>query len=81
MVPQAYVLIKTHVDRTPDVFQALQSIEALRRADIIMGPYDIIALMEAEDASKIGDSILDIREINGVLDTLSCLIVRTTTSP
>ncbi len=45
-------------------------------AHSILGPYDIIAVVEAGDTNQMGRLVnVEIQVIPGVLETLTCLIV------
>ncbi len=45
--------------------------------DMVTGPFDIIAIAEAEDLPSIGDLISDgLHNIPGIVKTVTCLSVR-----
>lgn len=73
---QAYVLIKTQVGRTESVQRELRSKRGVTAADVIIGPYDIIAVVEADDLNAVGKLVLqEVHGINGVENTLTCPVV------
>ena len=47
MGTKAYILIETAVGRTREVAHALRKVEGMISVDVVTGPYDIIALLEA----------------------------------
>ncbi len=73
---KAFVLIETAVGKTKEVVSILNKIEDLKSVDTVTGPYDIIAVLEAEDLNKIGDLITGkIHAIEGITRTVTCLAV------
>lgn len=73
---RAYVLIKTEVGKTESVQQALRSRPGVRAADVIIGPHDIIAMVEAADLNSVGKMVLnEIHGVSGVENTLTCPVV------
>ncbi len=76
MSAKAFVLIETAVGKTKEVVAVLNRLEGLKTVDTVTGPYDIIAVIEAEDLNKIGDLITDkIHIIEGIDRTVTCLAV------
>jgi len=75
---RAYVLIKTRVGETSTVRDKLARNENIRTADIIIGPYDILALVEAEDLNAIGTVVMRfVHEVGGVENTITCPVIDT----
>ena len=76
MLAKAFVLIETAVGRTKEVVSILNKMEGLKSVDTVTGPYDIIAVLEAENLNKIGDLITGkIHSIEGISRTVTCLAV------
>ncbi len=76
MTAKAFVLIETAVGKTKEVISILKKMEGLKSVDTVTGPYDIIAVLEAEDLNKIGDLITSkIHAIEGISRTVTCLAV------
>ena len=49
---------------------------AMKRVDMVTGPYDVIAIAEAEDLPSLGNLISDdMHSIAGIVKTVSCLSV------
>ena len=63
---KAYILIETAVGRTREVAQALRKVEGMISVDVVTGPYDIIALLEARDIAAVGDLVTDQVHFTGV---------------
>jgi DNA-binding Lrp family transcriptional regulator len=76
MSAKAFVLIETAVGKTQEVVSILNKMGGLKSVDTVTGPYDIIAVAEAEDLNKIGDLITGkIHAIEGISRTVTCLAV------
>ena len=76
MSAKAFILIETAVGKTKEVVSILNKLEDLKSVDTVTGPYDIIAVIEAEDLNKIGDLITGkIHAIEGITRTVTCLAV------
>ncbi len=75
MRTKAYILIETAVGRTREVAQALREVEGMISVDVVTGPYDIIALLEARDIAAVGDLVTDHVHFTGVVRTVTCISV------
>ena len=77
MATRAYILIETAVGKTADVAEALKEIAMMKAVDTVTGPFDIIAVVEADDLLSIGDLISDgMHSVPGIVKTVTCLSVR-----
>jgi len=73
---KAYILMQIRVGSIPEVISNLKRMEEVVEAHSILGPYDIIAVVEAKNTYQMGRLVnVDIQVIPGVLETLTCLIV------
>ena len=73
---QAYVLINTSGATVRDTLERLQINPAVKSSSIVTGPYDIIALVEANDVDSIGMILTnEIQSLPGVTRTLTCIAV------
>jgi DNA-binding Lrp family transcriptional regulator len=73
---RAYVLINTEVGQTENVQRALRAQPGVLTADVIIGPYDIIAVVQAHDLNDVGKLVLrEVHGIPGVDNTLTCPVV------
>lgn len=73
---RAYILIETAVGKTGEVIEQLRRLDAMTNVDAVTGPFDIIAVAEAETLNAIGDLISDgMHRIPGIVKTITCLSV------
>ena len=73
---KAFVLIETAVGKTKEVVASLKQVKGIKSVDTVTGPYDVIAVIEADTLSDIGDLITGkIHAINGISRTVTCLTV------
>lgn len=76
MAAKAFVLIETAVGKAREVATSLGRIEGIKSVDMVTGPYDIIATIEAETLSNIGDVVTGkIHAADGISRTVTCLVV------
>ena len=76
MSAKAFVLIETAVGKTKEVVVTLKKMKGLTSVNTVTGPYDVIAVIEAEDLNEIGDLITGkIHTIQGIARTVTCLAV------
>lgn len=73
---KAYILINIRTGEVREVVRQLRRVEGVTEANMTFGPYDAVAVVEAQDVKNIGDIMATaIQPIPGVLDTLTCLAV------
>jgi len=76
MAAKAYVLIETTVGRTKEVASAMEKLEGVKSVDPVTGPYDIIAVVERESLTEVGDLVTGkIHPIRGISRTVTCLAI------
>jgi DNA-binding Lrp family transcriptional regulator len=77
MSAKAFVLIETSLaQKNKDIINILRKMKCMKSVDAVTGPYDIIAVLEAETLNDIGDIIIDkIHSIEGISRTVTCLVV------
>ena len=75
MGTKAFILIETAVGRTREVAHALREVDGMISVDVVTGPYDIIALLEARDITAVGDLVTDKVHFTGVVRTVTCISV------
>ena len=76
MAAKAFVLIETAVGKTKDVTTALGQIKGVKSVDAVTGPYDVIAIIEAETLNDIGDVVTGkIHPTTGISRTVTCLAI------
>ena len=73
---RAFLLIETQVGKTKDVVAGLTGTEGVVSVDMVTGPYDIIATLEAGDLASVGDVVTGhVHTIAGIGRTVTCLAV------
>ena len=73
---KAYVLIETSVGRNRDVIEALRGLTRVSAVDMVTGPFDLIATVEAESLADVGDVVTaKIHPIPGITRTVTCLVM------
>jgi DNA-binding Lrp family transcriptional regulator len=79
MVTRAYILIETSVGKSQDVVDTLEGIDEVNMLDVVTGPYDIIAVLEASDLPSIGKILSNqMHRMTGIVKTVTCLSVKST---
>jgi DNA-binding Lrp family transcriptional regulator len=73
---QAYVLVQTEPDRAVAAAGEIGRLDGVVSAEIITGPYDIIARIEAADMDDVGRLVVSqIQMIAGITRTTTCPVV------
>jgi DNA-binding Lrp family transcriptional regulator len=73
---KAYILIKIRAGEVKEVVRQMRKIDRIVEANMTFGPYDAVAVIDAQDISSIGNLIASvIQPIPGVEQTLTCLAV------
>ena len=57
MANKAFVLIETAVGTTNTVVKNLRNVTGVTSVDAVVGPYDVIVVLEAEDVNTIGELV------------------------
>ncbi|MSQ25588.1 MAG: Lrp/AsnC family transcriptional regulator [Dehalococcoidia bacterium] len=73
---KAYILIEATIGRAREVSRAVKSVPGVRESYLIMGPYDVVAIVEGLDASAVGNTVTGaIHKVPGISRTVTCLAV------
>ena len=76
MATKAFILIETVVGKNREVVSYIQRLKGIKSAESVTGPYDVIAVIEADNITEIGDTITSkLHTIDGVARTVTCLVV------
>ena len=76
MKKKAYLLIDAEKSQSSSIILALDKRPGVLAADIIWGPHDVIALVEADDIEKLMHLVqTDISLIDGITHIDTCLLV------
>ncbi|MBI2906548.1 MAG: Lrp/AsnC ligand binding domain-containing protein [Chloroflexi bacterium] len=79
MTSKAYVLIDTEIGKVERVAEALCCKPGMI-ADIVTGPHDIIAVVQAADPDGVAKTVMtDIHGVPGIVRTITCLVVQSKT--
>ncbi|MDJ0497172.1 MAG: Lrp/AsnC ligand binding domain-containing protein [Acidimicrobiia bacterium] len=73
---EAYVLIQTEILQQASVADAVGKIPGVGSTAAVIGPYDVIARVAAEDIPSLGKLVITrIQSATGVLRTITCPVV------
>lgn len=76
MSTQAYILIHSNLGKEQDVLSDLNKIPEVNEAHVVMGSYDVIALVSVEQTKELRPLVTNkIRTISGVRQTMTIIIV------
>lgn len=76
METKAIILIETAVGTSREVANNLRGVGGIQSADVVTGPYDVIAVVEASDMRGIGTMVEEkIHSLSGVMRTVTCVTV------
>ena len=76
MATKAFVLIETAVGKTKEVVDTLRKVRGVVSVDAVTGPYDIIAVLEADNLHAIGDLVArEIHTTAGITRTITCMAI------
>ncbi|MCR4394875.1 MAG: Lrp/AsnC ligand binding domain-containing protein [Dehalococcoidales bacterium] len=74
---KAYILIETTAGKNREIVNAIKNLKGVTSVDYVTGPYDIIAIVEADNLNEIGDLITEkIHPIPGITRTITCLSLK-----
>lgn len=75
MSVSAYIFVETSTGKARQVSTAIHQIKGVTRCNTITGPYDVIALVEADDIRQLSDVVVtQIQATPGVLRTMTNII-------
>lgn len=72
---QALILGKISYRAPDDVLEKIKKIKGVKEANIIFGPYDFYITITTETKKMMGDIAIQIRALEGIVDTLTCYVV------
>ena len=73
---KAYILISIRTGEIHEVVRQLRRLKGVIEANMTFGPYDAIAVVEANDVNHLGNILASqIQPIPGVVETLTCISV------
>ena len=72
----AYVLIQTEVGKVAKVAQAISDLDGVQLAEDLVGPYDVIARVQAPGLDQLGQLVVSrVQVVDGVTRTLTCTVI------
>ncbi len=73
---EALILATTDVGAMEDVYETIREMQEIEKAEMITGPFDIMAIARADDVSDISKiTVTKIRNIDGVKDTVTNVVI------
>ncbi len=73
---KAYILINTKIGKTKEIAEKIQEMDEVKRLDIIMGPYDIIAEVETESHESLAHVVMQrLQALDAIMHTMTCPVV------
>ena len=74
MPTKAFILIEVQVGRANIVADSLRSLQEVTSAEVVTGPYDIIASIQVSDMAAMADLVTSqMQSIRGVIKTITCV--------
>ena len=72
---QALILGKISHRVPSDILEKIKKIKGVSEANLIFGPYDFYVTISTETKENMGDIAINIRSIEGIIDSLTCYVV------
>ena len=73
---KAYVLIQVETGKAGRVSQALRDKPGILDADLVIGPHDVIAVLQGVDANAIARIVVnEIQAVKGVNRTITYMVI------
>jgi DNA-binding Lrp family transcriptional regulator len=73
---KALVLMTLEPDTGIDPIETIRGLQGVLESEMLYGPYDAYALINAQDSEKLREIIIqEIRDIDGVQSTLTCFVI------
>jgi DNA-binding Lrp family transcriptional regulator len=71
---KAFVLIVVDPASTSEVFEKLRAVDGISEVYQVMGPYDIVAVIDADNLTEVPSLISrHIRAVDGIESTTTCV--------
>ncbi len=76
MPKKAYILIETATGQAEAVAKVLQVKPGVMAADVVTGPYDVIAVLQGKDADDVARTVIyEIQSVKGISRTMTCMAI------
>ena len=76
MPVKAFVLIEVEVGESGNVVDKVRSLTYVTSANMLIGPYDVVAVVEVAEFAMVNDIVDRIQSISGVLKTTTLLCAK-----
>ena len=73
---RAYIVLKVEPQSTANFMQELKHEKPIVQASLIHGPYDCVVEVEADGLDMIHQVVMRLREMKGVIDTMTCIVIQ-----
>ena len=74
---EAFVLIQAEVGMASRVGQTVRGMQGVRSSDVVTGPYDVVARVEAASIDALGSLVVSkVQAVEGITRTLTCPVVQ-----
>ncbi|MFC9787958.1 Lrp/AsnC ligand binding domain-containing protein [Rhodococcus sp. NPDC127528] len=71
---QAFILIQTEVGKATLIAQQVAGLPDVLSSEDVLGPYDVVARIEAADAAELPAVVRRIQQVAGITRTLTCQV-------
>ncbi len=71
---RALILVKSKSQADTNLFNKIKAYPGVKEANMIYGPYDIYSVCEDPSTMGIKKTVMEIRNLPGVVSTMTCLI-------
>ena len=76
MAIKAYLLIETQVGKTEEVVKNIRRLKGAISANLVTGPYDVIAIVQGENLTDFGQLItVKLGSVMGITRSVTCVAV------
>ena len=65
----AYILIQMNATDPRKVMASIRAVTSVKQAHLLVGPTDCIAYVETDTLDSLGDTVVALRSVNGVVST------------
>jgi len=74
---EAFVLIQNEAGKGASVARSIGDLPGVVRVEVVTGPYDVIAKVEAASIDELGALVLrPIQQVDGIIRTMTCPVLR-----
>lgn len=65
MTVNAFVLIEAEVGKTGEIIHSAKKFNGVKSADLVVGPYDVVVVVEVADLDALGALVPELHSIPG----------------